>query len=130
MLVAGKALQFWYLYETEGSGPHWDQRWIQISVDGGAYTNVLQLFEDPPNFWQQSPPIDLSDYAGHTIRIRFHFETLDSSSNQHKGWFIDNFSIDLYTPPACNDPLEPDEDPNTALSLAYGQSVNRQICPQ
>ena len=128
--TAGYAMQFWYLYETEEPGSHWDQRWIQISVDGNPYQNVLQLFDDPPNFWQQSPPIDLSDFAGHTIRFRFHFETLDASSNQHKGWFIDDFSIDLYPPPACIDPFEPDESPPGALSLAYGQSINRQICPQ
>jgi len=31
---AGQYLRFMYLYESETYGPDWDQRWVQISVDG------------------------------------------------------------------------------------------------
>jgi murein DD-endopeptidase MepM/ murein hydrolase activator NlpD len=127
---SGYFLRFWYLYETEGSGTHWDQRWIQLSMDGGPFSNVLQLYDDPANFWQQSPPIDLSIYAGHAIRVRFHFETLDASFNDFRGWFIDDFTIDTNPPPSCNSDGEPDETAASAYALSYGSSVNRQICPQ
>jgi hypothetical protein len=32
------ALEFWSWYETETSGTSWDQRWVQISVDGSGPT--------------------------------------------------------------------------------------------
>ena len=127
---SGYFLRFWYLYETEGPGKHWDQRWVQLSMDGGPFSNVLQFYDDPHNFWQQSPPIDLSPYAGHTVRVRFHFETLDASLNDFKGWFIDDFSIDTDPPPSCDSDGEPDETAATANNLSYGSSIDRQICPQ
>jgi len=99
-------------------------------MDGGPFTNILQLYDDPANFWQQSPPIDLSAYAGHAIRVRFHFETLDASLNDFRGWFIDDFTIDTDPPPSCDSDGEPDESPASARSLSYGSSVDRQICPQ
>ncbi len=127
---AGYVLRFWYFYETEGPGKYWDQRWVQLSVDGGPFTNVLQFFDDPPNFWQQSPPIDLSAYVNHVIRVRFQFETLDATRNDFRGWFIDDFTIDTYSPPFCNSEGEPDQSAATAISISYGSTVNRYICPQ
>jgi hypothetical protein len=32
-------LSFWYRYDTETHGKHWDQRWLQISTDGGVFEN-------------------------------------------------------------------------------------------
>jgi hypothetical protein len=126
----GYALQFWYLYETEGPGNDWDQRWVQLSVGGGHFFNVLQLFDDPPNFWQQSPPIDLSPYAGQNIQVRFHFETLDAYQNNFRGWFIDDFTVDKLSLLTCTSDSEPDNSPGTALNLSYGSTVVRKLCPQ
>jgi hypothetical protein len=41
-------LSFWYSYHTEGPGVHWDQRWVQISENGGPFNDLLQLHEDVP----------------------------------------------------------------------------------
>jgi hypothetical protein len=46
-------LRFWYYYQTEGKGKYRDQRKIQISVDGGAFTDILQLSDDPTEYWLQ-----------------------------------------------------------------------------
>ncbi len=126
----GYALSFWYLYETEGPGVHWDQRWVQISVDGGPFTNILQLHSDPPNYWLQSAPIDLSEYSGHGIQIRFHFATMDAISNGYRGWYIDDFSIDTYVPQVCSDSNEPDGSQSQAKSITYNTTVSREICPR
>jgi murein DD-endopeptidase MepM/ murein hydrolase activator NlpD len=125
---AGYAARFWYYYETEGPGRHWDQRWVQISQDNGPFANVWQFTSDPPRTWLQSPAIDLSPYAGHTVRIRLHFETLDAAFNAYEGWYIDDFSVNTYTPPACSG-NEPDHAPSQARPLSYGASLTGQICP-
>jgi murein DD-endopeptidase MepM/ murein hydrolase activator NlpD len=119
-------LRFYYQYETEDAELNWDQRWLQISVDGGPFGNILQLSDDPPNYWLRAPLISLAQYAGRTVRIRFYFVTLDEASNQHKGWYIDDFSVTTDPPPTCNDN---DNSFLQASLLNYNQSANGVICP-
>jgi len=125
----GYYLRFWYRYETETQGSDWDQRWVQISVDGGPFSNVLQLSDDPMNWWLQGQVIDLSGYAGHTIQVRFHFDTIDGYFNDYRGWYIDDFEISTTPPPSCADSHEPNNTPVQATAIAYGQSLSADICP-
>lgn len=95
-------------------------------MDGGTFTDLLQLSDDPAGYWLRSPVISLAPYSGHAIRIRFFFTTLDSENNQHTGWFIDDFSITTDPPPMCQD-----ED-NSALQgtrIYYGDKISGVICP-
>jgi murein DD-endopeptidase MepM/ murein hydrolase activator NlpD len=119
-------LRFWYQYETEGSGLQWDQRWVQISSNGGAFTNILHLKDDANNYWLQSPAISLASYAGQTIRVRFYFATLDSMFNNFKGWYIDDFSVTDTPPPDC-----PDSNNSylEATPISDGSTTNAVICP-
>lgn len=119
-------LRFWYFYETESPGTHFDQRWLQISVDGGEFINIFQLSDDATNFWLRSPAIPLKDYAGHTIQARFYFSTLDSIFNAYRGWYIDDFSIRTHAPDVCQDTN------NTYLGatpINYGSKIDAEICP-
>jgi hypothetical protein len=118
-------LRFWYRYKTESTEKKWDQRWVQISVDNGPYKNVKQLSDDVGDKWLRAT-IDLSNYAGKTIRIRFHFEALDSALNQYPGWFLDDIEISAVALPGCKDG---DNSPNTATTITYDQTVSRVICP-
>ncbi len=120
-------LRFWYSYETEGKEIHWDQRWVQISVDDGPFANLLQLSEDVPNTWHRSPSIPLSPYSGHTVRFRFYFTTLDNRFNNYLGWFIDDFEITANAPPACSDA---DNSPAQARQIQYGSQMSGDICPE
>ncbi len=43
--------------------------------------------------------IDLSAYAGQTIRIRFHFDTVDAEKNRFEGWWVDDVTIEVDSPP-------------------------------
>lgn len=122
-------LRFWYLYETETDGVHWDRRVVQIAADGGLFQDVIQLADDPPNTWLQSPAIDLTPYQGKTIRVRFHFETLDAAANAFKGWFIDDFTINTQAPPACSGDIEPNNTPATALMMSINSAMSGVICP-
>ena len=136
MTDTGYYLRFWYRYETEAYGANWDQRWLQIAVDGQPFTNVLQLRDDPMipeinvNTWLQSPALDLSAYAGHTIRLRFLFNTVDATNNAYDGWGIDDVSITDTPPPDCTDLLQ-DDTPAQATLLAYNVTLTTtaEICP-
>ena len=131
--LPGYYLRFWYRYATETRGVHWDQRWVQISQDVGPFMNLWQLSDDPQipdtSKWMQSPAIDLSDYAGHTIRVRFSFATLDSFANGYDGWGIDDFSITAIPPRTCTD-LREDDTPQQATPLVVnGPVLEGEICP-
>jgi murein DD-endopeptidase MepM/ murein hydrolase activator NlpD len=121
----GYALRFWYRAATESPERHWDQRWAQISVDGGPFNDVLQLYDDATAYWLNAT-VDLSAYAGKTIRVRFHFAALDGAFNAYEGWFIDDIEISTLEIPSCNDQ---DNTTANALLLAYGQSTNQVLCP-
>jgi len=117
---SGYYLRFSYRYETESPGTQWDQRWVQIST-GGPYTNLLQLNDDTPNKWLQSPAINLDAYAGKNVQVRFYFTTIDDQQNDFQGWTIDDVSITSTSPDVCAD--------NDGLEIVYGQSYVGTLCP-
>ncbi len=119
-------LRFWYQYQTESDGRHWDQRRVQISANGGPFTDLAQLSDDPPLYWVQSPAISLAAYAGQTVQIRFYLATLDRNFNAYSGWFIDDFSISDEPPPACSDA---DNSPAEATLISYGSTTSAALCP-
>lgn len=119
-------LSFWYRYQTEGNGKHWDQRWVQISKDGGPFKNIYQLYDDPSNFWL-NPSIDLSEYAGSTIQIRFHFETLDGAFNAFEGWYIDDVTVTKTSMPSCSDA---GDSLDKAVTLQFNQPISELFCPK
>ena len=122
---ASFVLRFWYRYQTETPGTHWDQRWLQISLNNGPYENVLQLSDDVANEWLQAT-INLASFAGNTIRVRFHFESNDSTLNAFEGWHLDDFEITAAALPACSDT---NNSPSTATPLDFGQIKSGVICP-
>ena len=119
-------LRFWYQYETEDDELNWDQRWVQIAVDGESFTNILQLSDDAKNYWLRSKAISLASFAGETIRVRFYFATLDNIFNDFKGWYIDDFSITSDAEPDCSDTNDNIEG---ATLINYGDVINAVICP-
>ncbi len=132
--ASGYYLRFSYRYQTETYTTHWDQRWVQISVDGGPFENIYQLSEDVQSqettAWLQSPPIALSAYSGKTIQVRFYFHSLDDVLNGYLGWGIDDFSVTAVAPVACSD-LRQDDIPAQATLLTYNDSFTMpgEICP-
>jgi murein DD-endopeptidase MepM/ murein hydrolase activator NlpD len=127
--AAGYSLNFKYWFDGEAANPHWDQRRIQIAVDGGNYVNVYQLYDDAQRTWLSGPFLDLSAYAGHTIRVRFAFYTGDEIGNANTGWAIDDFSVTAAAAPACSDANEPDNSSATAAALSTAAPASGQICP-
>jgi hypothetical protein len=130
----GYFLRFYYRYQTETTGPKWDQRWVQISVDRNPFVNLIQLVDDPQipetSSWLRNKAIDLTSYSGHNIRIRFYFNSLDASANNFPGWGIDDFSITKSAPASCSENRK-DESPTDAFLLTYDPSIKipGEICP-
>ncbi|HEY9076092.1 MAG TPA: peptidoglycan DD-metalloendopeptidase family protein [Anaerolineaceae bacterium] len=127
--TSGLTLRFAYYPNTETANPQFDQRRVQISVDGGAFQDVYQFSDDPlDQVWLTSPFIDLSPYAGKTIRIRFHFNTIDRFYNRNlKGWFVDDITISSQQPPSgCSDA---DNTPGQATIIQFGDTLPGVICP-
>jgi len=122
------ALTFTYWAETESNAGFWDQRRVQISVDGGTFQDLVVLKDDASGYWLTHAPIDLSGYAGKTVRIRFHFDTLDSAYNGKAGWMID--SVQVQAAPALPSCAESsDNSLDKAKTITIGSSVSGTICP-
>ncbi len=105
-------LRFKYYLEVEPAfcGFYWsgdlDLATVEISADEGYYTTLARNCWAPglidlgtPAGWTLSQPIDLSDYAGSVIQLRFGFNTVDYRNNGFDGFYVDD--IIIYGPP-CN----------------------------
>ncbi len=133
-------LRFKYRYQTESPGQFWDQRWVQIKVDSNPFVNLYQLSDDQMLYsaaspFLSSPVIDLLPYAGHTVQIRFHFDTVDINTqtsggdNDYEGWYIDDFSITADPPVTCPSPDLAGNTSAQALGLPINVSMDETICP-
>ncbi|KCZ71650.1 hypothetical protein ANME2D_02386 [Candidatus Methanoperedens nitroreducens] len=83
-------LSFLSWYQTE-TNSNYDKKLLQISVNNGAWETLKQLSHTKENWVKES--IDLSDYAGNKIRIRFVFNTIDAKYNKYEGWYVDDITI-------------------------------------
>lgn len=81
------------VFGQEVDHPSWDQKWVQVSVDGGPFQNLLQVTGGPMNVWHPLS-VDLSPFADSTVRLRFHFDTFDSALNSYRGWYIDDVLVE------------------------------------
>jgi hypothetical protein len=115
------------------AGAFWDQRRIQVSVNGGDFTDVSggQLIDDTQNsasYWPETA-LALGNFsAGQVVRVRFHFDTVDGTNNNLYGWAVDDISItNVPFDPGCKDN---NDTPATASPLTLGTPVNNRICPQ
>jgi murein DD-endopeptidase MepM/ murein hydrolase activator NlpD len=107
----------------------WDQRRVQLSVNGGTFTDLYQFADDVQNaVWISSPVINLGAYAGQTIRVRFHFDTIDRANNAKLGWAIDDVTIGATPPADCA--ADNNDTPASATLMSIGQSLTgKVICP-
>ena len=124
----GYYLRYEYYYQTETPYSFWDQRWLQISVDGGAFQNLAQLTYDPMEAWLTSASVNLSAYSGKTIRLRFHMDIVDRFYNEGFGWMVDNIRIEQSAPAGCND-AEPNNTFAQATPFPASGQASGFICP-
>lgn len=126
---AGQQLSFQYASYTESSGTIWDQRRVQISVDGAAFQDVQLVSTDPRDRnLHESKPVDLSPYAGKNIRIRFRFDTLDGYYNDGLAWAIKMVRISDDPAKVCSENAD-DGSIDKARGIKLGTNIDGQICP-
>lgn len=126
---AGQQFNFRYATSAETSGKIWDQRLVQISVDGSPFENLSQITAKPGNTsLTESIALDLSPYVGKNIRFRFHFDTLDSRYNKGLGWAIAAVRISDDPTKVCSESAG-DETVDKARPIELGGFIESQICP-
>ena len=125
-------LQFKYYADVEDGGPYWDQRRVQIVDEQGKATDLFQLSDDQQStgqFWLKSPSLSLAAFAGQTIRIRFHFDAVDTQYNDRAGWMVDDITVNDQGPASgCEDADQ--NSPQFASAIAIDSTVNAAICSQ
>ncbi|RLG38557.1 MAG: hypothetical protein DRO01_06300, partial [Thermoproteota archaeon] len=84
-------LRFRSWYQTEDEGVTWDRKLVYVTTNGTQWTLVKQI-SGPSQQWC-SYSVDLTAYAGQTVKIRFYFETRDALYNNYPGWFVDDVSV-------------------------------------
>lgn len=123
-------LRFAYYMDTEDGNTYWDQRFVQVSADGGPFEDLVQLSDDRQGgqTWWNYPPVNLQKYAGKKIRLRFHLDTIDQDYNAFKGWAVDDVSINTTAPDlSC---ASNHNTPTTAQAVSLGSVISGVICPQ
>jgi len=100
-------LEWDQMFRGEGFGNHYplgssgldpylnyDSGWVQVSADGGSsWAVVTTLAHNSDGLGFDHHKVDLSRFAGSTIRLRFLFDTLDENRNSGEGWFLDNVAV-------------------------------------
>lgn len=82
------SLVFWSWYETDNMT---DCR--KIILHGfDVETKEIELYGDEMKTWTRHV-INISDYAGHIMRFKFDFNTVDNLNNNFQGWYIDDVEI-------------------------------------
>ncbi len=94
-ISATSTLSFQYFRQVESyAGGSYDKTDVEIVTSNGATTVWSRDSTDASsNNWTSITPIDLSDYAGQTIQIRFRFNSVDGVANSYGGWYIDDVVV-------------------------------------
>ncbi len=114
---------------TESVYKFWDQRLVQVAGADGIFKDVAVMWMDPQQYWQGGAVVNLNAYRGQTIRVRFHFDTVDTYYNNNGGWWIDNLRVfdDASLPGSCVD--NPANDSLAqARALTTGSTLSGTIC--
>jgi uncharacterized repeat protein (TIGR01451 family) len=92
--AVGASLHFWSFEETECGGGNcgFDERYVDVSTDGGATWATVWGSMGPEGQWYPTSA-DLSAYVGGPLRVRFRFDTYDASLNGYFGWLVDDVEI-------------------------------------
>ena len=94
-ILPNSALRFQSWREVEYYNGPYDITAVYVSVDGTNWIQIWYLDSSTPSMfaWTDSDDIWLSSWAGQTIQVRFRFDSVDGSGNNHRGWAIDNVQV-------------------------------------
>ncbi len=73
------------------SGAGTDRAWLEVSTEDGAFADWAPVWEKEGTSTSfDLMLVDLSDFAGQIIKLRFRFDSMDESDNSGEGWIIDD----------------------------------------
>ncbi len=76
-------------------GAEYDAAWVEVSTDGFATSTRVWEKTTTYDTWRLEY-VDLSQFAGQAIQVRFSFDSADEVNNEGLGWFVDDVFIDAY----------------------------------
>ncbi|MCX6356519.1 MAG: S8 family serine peptidase [Candidatus Aureabacteria bacterium] len=82
--------------KVEPYGGSYDVTSVEASRDGGVSWSALwQLDSSMPcaEGWGGSGVVGLTEFTGGKARVRFSFDSVDGSSNNYEGWYVDDIKI-------------------------------------
>lgn len=88
-------LVFTHRWATE-SGSTYDVKRLQVN-SAGSWVTVKSFVGASQPWTEYRHP--LTAYAGNSIQVRFFFDTMDSTSNAHAGWYVDSLRAVASVPP-------------------------------
>jgi len=111
---------YWYLEISDDDGQNWDLVTNERQVRSGS------TWWKYPDYYSSTQDGYITEYAGSTVKFRFVLNDMpDGLVGQ--GLFIDDFTVISFT---CDpDPFEPNDTPETAFAISYGDTVAAEICP-
>lgn len=90
----------WKSWHQTEFGTTFDKKTVSISSDGGASWTQLQQEDGTQAAWN-ARTVDISGYAGSTVKVRFRFDSVDSVANDGQGWYVDDLSVTGTAPGAA-----------------------------
>jgi len=95
-LTEGATMSFWSWEQTDGLLTT-DFRKVYITTNYGVDWILLYESTDNSADWYQVP-LDLAPYVGSVVQFKFEFDSVDALLNGYRGWYMDDISVDPYTP--------------------------------
>ncbi|MSQ82434.1 MAG: hypothetical protein EXR77_05875 [Myxococcales bacterium] len=87
--------------DTEFGGSY-DARYVQVTGDAFVtmpISSTLNASVQHGKGWRWSW-VDLTGVKGKKVQLRFRFDSVDSTANEGKGWFIEDLSLDTIAAPS------------------------------
>ncbi|MBI3119162.1 MAG: hypothetical protein HYZ00_10775 [Candidatus Hydrogenedentes bacterium] len=99
-MTAPIVMSFRYFLETQGQPLQCDKVTVAAAPIGKAYVlladnlpaSAVVSLADPSQYWRRAV-VDLSRFAGNTVRVRFRLRTMDATDNAHPGWYVDDLVL-------------------------------------
>lgn len=85
-------LTFWSWHQTEDVDPNRDEKQVRIQIEGHEYKRYIIERESDARYWYLDT-VDLTEFAGETIRVVFYFNSTDGEENNFAGWMVDDVKI-------------------------------------
>jgi len=111
---------YWYLEISDDDGQTWDFVTNERQVRSGT------AWWKYPDYYSSTQDGYITNYAGSLVKFRFVLKDMpDGLVGQ--GLFVDDFKILSFT---CSpDPYEPNDTPEAAFSVSYGDTIAAEVCP-